>query len=134
MISDALRNAFHTFAPTLPRANGFRGFDGMILPAVVRGCWVQEIRGAVPRNPRGTTMILLGDILRSMGYVAPIRARGFHAFGPPTMCGEGEPPTEPVVEVTCPRCVEILSSADAIAERCRELHAQGIRCGNRCGW
>lgn len=71
-------------------------------------------------------MILLANILRSMGYVPPdVHARGFPAFGPPTMCGEGEPPTEPVVEVTCPRCVEILSSADAIAERCRELHAQG---------
>lgn len=38
VISDAMANAFHTFARTLPRANGVRAFDGMIIPAVVRTC------------------------------------------------------------------------------------------------
>ncbi len=72
----------------------------------------------------------LGEILADMNLV-PLRtsahARGFPGFGPPTMCGEGEPPTEAVVEVTCERCIEIHSSAETLMARAKELHEQGWR-------
>jgi hypothetical protein len=56
-----------------------------------------------------------------------VHARGFHSFGPPTMCGDGKPSTEVVVEVTCERCFEILSSAASLAARMQVLHAAGVR-------
>lgn len=38
VLSDALANAFHRFAATLPRANGVRAVDGEIWPEVIRTC------------------------------------------------------------------------------------------------
>lgn len=48
-------------------------------------------------------------------------ARGFPAWGPPTLCGEGQPSEDVPAVITCPRCLDILESASALAARAAEV-------------
>lgn len=57
----------------------------------------------------------------------PTHASGFPAFGPATMCGEGEPSTNPPpIEVTCEKCIDMLTPEN-LAARLQELTAAGVK-------
>lgn len=67
------------------------------------------------------------DELDAQSYEPIVHAHGFPSFGPPTMCGEGEPTKEVVSEVTCQKCIAILENGETIAARSAELHEHGYR-------
>lgn len=68
---------------------------------------------------------LEGEPIRLAGE--PVRvvthARGFPAFGPPTLCGERGPLVEVCGEITCPACVEILGDGPALMRRLKAIEA-----------
>jgi hypothetical protein len=53
----------------------------------------------------------------------PLHSRGFPGFGPPSLCGgEGPVASEPVSEITCPACVELLGDGPKLALRLAEIN------------
>lgn len=58
-----------------------------------------------------------------------VHGRGIPGLGPATMCGGGEAPTEAVVEVTCPRCISIVSNVDVMGEWVELLAREHGRAG-----
>jgi hypothetical protein len=52
-------------------------------------------------------------------------ARGIPGYGPATLCGEGKPSGEALVQVDCPRCVDLLGDGAALVRRLEELEAAG---------
>jgi len=56
-----------------------------------------------------------------------VHAHGFPLFGPPTLCGDGVPSSQSVIEVTCPACHAILCETDGLAKRIRVLEEAGVK-------
>ena len=48
-------------------------------------------------------------------------SRGFPSWGPPTLCGDGEPPRFGCYVVTCPKCLDIIAEPGGLARRAQEL-------------
>lgn len=50
-----------------------------------------------------------------------VHARGFPGWGPPTMCGEGQPSTESPAVITCEVCCDILGDPAKLVAQVAEL-------------